>query len=169
MAETSPGGKKPRRRNRSKDQGTQRETRFVEHCVSRGIPAERKALAGADDVGDVWTSTHSIEVKYGGRFTAMTGAGIAEVRRQANTQAERAGLIGGWVIFPKGIGEARDLEQAYGQCLRCDTSGVIRLLGDFLDHLVWHEGGCPAVGGPDDVRVKALVAGMVELVGRFGA
>jgi hypothetical protein len=76
---------------RSKDIGTRHETAFARHAREHGFPdAERRALAGNGDLGDILlcrNPTVIVEIK-GGAAAKAAGAG-AVTRWLAETEAER--------------------------------------------------------------------------------
>lgn len=85
----------------AKAKGTAAETAVVQYLRTRWWPgAERRALAGAKDLGDV-TGTPGVvwEVKAGGRLA------IPEWLRETVVERDNAGVpLGLLVVKPKGVG-----------------------------------------------------------------
>ena len=88
----------------AKAKGTAAETAVVNYLRANGWPyAERRALAGGKDKGDV-TGTPGVvwEVKAGSRLA------IPEWVRETEIEKENAGVgVGLLVVKPKGVGAAR--------------------------------------------------------------
>lgn len=91
--------------SRSKDKGTAAESMLVEYLQNHGWPyAERRALAGVADKGDV-SGTPGIvwECKHAGREIRMAEWVQETVAERANAKAEHGVLV----IKPRGYGQAR--------------------------------------------------------------
>lgn len=87
----------------SKAKGTRAETMLVRYLRDRGFPyAERRALTGARDLGDI-TGTPGVvwEVKAGTRLLIPEWLRQTEVERN-NAKAD----MGVLVVKPKGLGDA---------------------------------------------------------------
>jgi Holliday junction resolvase len=87
--------------NPSKQKGTAAETRVVKYLERRGIHAQRKALHGKDDHGDldVYVDIEGMkqvifEVKTGKQTANPNRTQIEEWIRQTNVEAENAGTRG---------------------------------------------------------------------------
>lgn len=78
--------------NKSKQKGTAAETRVVRFLQSRGIEAERKALSGSEDKGDIKVDGNIIfEVKSGKQTINPTRTQLEEWMRQSNKEGKNSG------------------------------------------------------------------------------
>lgn len=97
--------------NKSKGIGTRAETKVVRYLEEHGIKAERRALHGSQDLGDILVPDHKfiLEVK-AGKQTQQYGRKLKEEwLRQTHTESENAGLMGFLVIAVHGR-STRDYE-----------------------------------------------------------
>lgn len=81
--------------NKSKQKGTKAETNVVKFLEANGIKAERKALHGSNDLGDVHVSGNIemiLEVKAGKQTENPNRTQIEEWMRQARTEGDNAEL-----------------------------------------------------------------------------
>lgn len=81
--------------NKSKQKGTKAETNVVKFLEGNGIKAERKALHGSNDLGDVHVSGNIemiLEVKAGKQTENPNRTQIEEWMRQARTEGDNAEL-----------------------------------------------------------------------------
>lgn len=82
--------------NKSKKKGTEAETRIVKYLASHGIVAERKALTGSNDQGDIkviafgWGCDLIFEVKSGKQTINPTRVQLDEWMRQTITEGHNA-------------------------------------------------------------------------------
>lgn len=116
--------------NKSKAIGTRGETAVVRALRELGFPgAERRALAGAHDLGDINVSPGVIaEVKWGKHAREASLADIAWWWRETERERGHAGAaVGLLIVQRKGYGDAR-----------ADKSRCILDLGPILhrDHLL---------------------------------
>lgn len=90
--------------SRSKDKGTWAETKTVEYLQANGFPtAERRALAGTNDLGDILTGPGLVwEVKNHARYAIPAWMTETETER-INANAD----FGILVVKPVGVGEKR--------------------------------------------------------------
>lgn len=82
--------------NPSKVKGTRAETKVVRYLDDHGIRVERKALAGAADVGDLRLflpdgTEVTVEVKAGKQTQNYPRSRVAEWRRQTLVESENSG------------------------------------------------------------------------------
>jgi hypothetical protein len=96
--------------NPSKAKGTRGETAVVNYLRVNGFPtAERRALAGAADRGDILATIGVIlEVKAGASAQVASPAVIEKWMQQTRTEAINAGVdIAALVVQRRGIGTSR--------------------------------------------------------------
>jgi len=82
--------------NPSKAIGTRAETNVVKYLRGQGLRAERKALAGSADEGDVRVTLEdgtelALEVKAGKQTKAYSRGQLREWQRQTTVEAENSG------------------------------------------------------------------------------
>lgn len=122
--------------NPSKDKGTRAETAVVRHCQTLFPNAERRALRGSNDVGDILLRPGVIvEVKAGkaAQYASLRqiGAWIAETQREVDNANADQGLL---VTQRQGLGLARVAEW---ECWTVEDDVVVmRSLQDTLNLLV---------------------------------
>lgn len=87
--------------NKSKAKGTRAETKVVRFCQDAGLEADRLALKGNKDCGDVWVSNglimHHLEVK-AGKMTANYSRGdkntwLEQTRKEGENSGKPAFLV----------------------------------------------------------------------------
>lgn len=89
--------------NPSKKKGTAAETKVVRYLATFGIEAERRALAGSEDVGDIkmiWNKSEefTLEVKAGKQTANPSRSQLEEWLRQAEVEGKNAGCRSALVI-----------------------------------------------------------------------
>lgn len=88
--------------NPSRDIGTRAETKVVRYLAGRGLEAERRALSGRDDKGDVKVTLEdavlTIEVKAGKMTANPNRSQLDEWLRQTRVEAANAGCTGVLVV-----------------------------------------------------------------------
>ena len=103
--------------NRPKQIGTLGETAVVKAMRANGFPgAERRALAGANDLGDINLCPGVIaEVKWGAHAKNASLADIASWWRETERERHNSGaVIGLLVVQRKGYGDQRaDMSRAF--------------------------------------------------------
>lgn len=75
--------------NPPKERGTRAETAVVRHLVALGIPAERRALKGAADDGDVWAYGGRVVIEVKRRRTRPHDEELSRMWGEANREASR--------------------------------------------------------------------------------
>lgn len=90
--------------NPSKKKGTEGETKVVKFLNSRGIQAERRALSGSKDMGDIkmmWRGfdEFTLEVKTGKQTANPSRSQIEEWLRQAIEEGNNAGCRSALVVL----------------------------------------------------------------------
>lgn len=95
--------------NPSKAKGTASESAVVKLAQSFGLEAERRALAGANDEGDVWIDGGRIVVEVKSRRKFWTWAEVDRWFREAEKEAEQSHRCDAAVLVVKrpGSGVAR--------------------------------------------------------------
>ena len=73
----------------AKARGTAAETAVVRYLSSLGIPAERRALKGAADEGDVWLWHGRVVIEVKSRRTRPSDEEIARMWQEAMREADR--------------------------------------------------------------------------------
>lgn len=88
--------------NRSKQKGTRAETKVVNYLVSRGIPAERRALHGCKDEGDIIVQadkmTLILEIKAGQQTSSPNRTQITEWMEQTKVESKNSGYPAALVV-----------------------------------------------------------------------
>lgn len=124
--------------NPSKQKGTKGETSVVKYLKSFGIQAERKALSGSNDQGDIkviegGTSEEWIlEVKAGKQTYNPSRAQLEEWFRQTVVEAENAGVDWAALVV---VRYRRSIKDADVYILRregFDTPPIHRWLDEFI-------------------------------------
>lgn len=93
---------------RPKDIGTKAETAVVRYLIACGIPAERRALAGAADQGDVWAAAGRAVLEVKTRNRAHTPADVerwlAELDRETRAAMTAGARVEVSLLVVKRIG-----------------------------------------------------------------
>lgn len=88
--------------NKSKAKGTRAETRVVRYLAALGLHAERRALSGSQDNGDIKViasdTEMTVEVKAGKQTENPSRSQIEEWLRQTRTEAANASCSGALVV-----------------------------------------------------------------------
>lgn len=88
--------------NKSKAKGTRAETRVVKYLATLGIKAERRALSGSNDNGDikvvVGDKEYTLEVKAGKQTENPSRSQFQEWLNQTKTEADNARCSAALVI-----------------------------------------------------------------------
>ena len=88
--------------NRSKQKGTRGETQVVKYLTACGLSAERRALSGAADQGDIKFTVGdyemTLEVKAGKQTENPSRAQLTEWLRQTVVEGENAGCDAALVV-----------------------------------------------------------------------
>ena len=111
--------------NRPKAIGTAAETAVVRYLAAHGFPAaERRALHGATDLGDI-TGTPGIvwEVKGGEAAKDASDKQVAAWFEEAQEEADNAGATYGFLIVQRGRKNVRDWWAALDVC---DLAKLVR-------------------------------------------
>lgn len=143
--------------NRPKDIGTGAETLVKNYALSRGVHAERRALAGALDQGDLWLGGGRVVVEVKARKTHATAKQIhvwmVELDREvaAAAKVQPAVEIGALVFKGPGAGAAKVAD--WHVHLRVDD--LLWLLTG-----TWEAMGATAPG-PVQIRLSHLIDGLI--------
>ena len=124
--------------NPSKQKGTRAETNVARFLTARGLPTERKALAGSADKGDLRTilpdgTEVTLEVKAGKQTANYNRSTLNEWKRQTCVESMASGCPAALVI----VRYRRSLYDAEVWLLngrwRCGRGWTMTYLDDFAD------------------------------------